>query len=142
MTIVKEGYKVCILFEAKLETGQVVLKTEEERPLEVTIGEGAIPKTIEKALIDMNEGESKSITLAPPEAFGPRLEDLVVDLPKEGFGNDTDLTVGSRVTMSSPEGKQFTGCILKIKDENVKVDFNHPLAGKTLVFTVTVISIK
>ena len=142
MTIVKEGYKICISFEAKLETGEVVLKTEEERPLEVTIGEGAIPKSIEKALIDMKEGESKSITLEPSEAFGPRLEDLVVDLPKEGFGNDTDLNVGSRVTMSAPEGKQFTGCILEVKDENVKVDFNHPLAGKTLVFTVTVVTVK
>ncbi len=44
MTIVKEGYKVSILLEAKLETGEIVLKTEEENPLEVTIGEGTIPK--------------------------------------------------------------------------------------------------
>ena len=81
MTIVKEGIKVCILFEAKLETGETVLKTDDERPLEVTVGEGAIPKSIEKALVNMKKGESKTINLEPTEAFGPRLEDLVVDFP-------------------------------------------------------------
>ena len=142
MTIVKEGYKVSILFEAKLETGEIVLKTEEEKPLDVTIGEGTIPESIESALVDMKAGESKTITLEPTEAFGPRLDDLVIDLPKDGFGSDTNLEVGSKVSMNSPEGKKFTGTVMEIKDENITVDFNHPLAGKSLVFTVTIVSVK
>ena len=142
MTIVKEGYKVSILFEAKLETGEIVLKTEEEKPLDVTIGEGTIPKSIESALVDMKAGESKTITLEPTEAFGPRLDDLVIDLPKDGFGSDTNLEIGSKVSMNSPEGKKFTGTVMEIKDENITVDFNHPLAGKSLVFTVTIVSVK
>lgn len=140
--IIKKGYKVSILFEAKLETGEIVLKTEEKRPLEVIIGEGAIPKSIEKALTDMKAGESKTITLEPSEAFGPRLEKLVVDLPNEGFNPDINLKVGSRVSMNSPEGKRFIGTVLEIKDESITVDFNHPLAGKNLVFTVTVVSVE
>ena len=142
MTIVKEGNKINISFEAKLKTGEIVLKTEEEHPLDVTVGEGAIPKSIEKALIDMKVGETKTITLEPTEAFGPRMEDLVVDLPKGGFGPDTNLETGSRVSMKSPEGKTFTGTVMEMKDENITVDFNHPLAGKNLVFTVTVVSIE
>ena len=142
MTIVKEGYKVSILFEAKLESGEIVLKTEEEKPLEVTIGDGAIPKSIESALVDMKEGESKTVTLEPAEAFGPRIDDLVIDLPKEGFGPETILEVGSRISMSSPQGKTFIGTVKEIKDENVTVDFNHPLAGQSLIFTVKVVSIK
>ena len=142
MTIVKEGIKVNILFEAKLETGEIVLKTEEERPLEITVGEGSIPKSVEQALIDMKTGESKTITLESSEAFGPRLEDLIIKLPRSGFGSDANLEVGSRVKINSPEGKEFTGTIIEIKDEDIIVDFNHPLAGKNLIFTVTVVSVE
>ena len=142
MTIVREGYKVSILFEAKLGTGEIVLKTEEEKPLKVTVGEGAIPKSIEKALIDMKEGETKTITLEPTEAFGPKLDDLIIDLPKEGFDLDANLEVGSSVSMNSPKGKKYTGTIIELKDENITIDFNHPLAGENLEFTVTIVSIE
>jgi peptidylprolyl isomerase len=110
--------------------------------LELTVGEGAIPKSIENALIDMKAGDTKTIKLEPPEAFGPRIDDLLIELPKEGFGADTDLTVGSKVSIKSPEGKQFFGTVVEVKDENITVDFNHPLAGKSLVFTVTVLNIE
>ncbi len=142
MTIVKEGLKVKIAFEAKLETGERVFKNEEEHPLELTVGEGAIPKSIENALIDMKAGDTKTIKLESSEAFGPRVDDLVIELPREGFGPDTDLNVGSKVSIKSPEGKQFTGTVTEVKDENITVDFNHPLAGKSLVFTVTVLNVE
>ena len=141
MTAIKEGIKVNILFEAKLETGETVLKTEEKQPFEVVVGDGNIPKSIEKNLIDMKVGETKTITLEPTEAFGPKRDDLIMDLPKEGFDPQVELEVGSIISMDSPEGKKFTGTILEVKDENISVDFNHPLADKNLIFTVTVVSI-
>ena len=141
MTVIKEGVKVNILYEGKLETGEIVLKTEEGQPLEVVVGDGNIPKTIEKILIDMKEGETKTITLEPTEAFGPKIDNLIMELPKEGFDPQVELDVGSRVSINSPEGKKFTGTILEVKDENISVDFNHPLAGKNLIFTVTIVSI-
>lgn len=141
MKVIKEGDKVSILFEAKLENGETVLKTENEKPLEMIVGAGAIPVSVEKALINMKAGDTKTITLESSEAFGPRIEDLIIELPKEGFGSATDLEVGSRVSMNSPEGKRFVGTVTEIKDEKITVDFNHPLAGETLVFIVTVVSI-
>jgi len=142
MQEIKEGYKVTIHFEAKLETGEIILKTEDEKPLGITIGEGTIPPTIEKALIDMKEGESKTLTLEPNEAFGPRLDKLIIDLPRDGFTQDADIIVGSKVAINSSDGRKFTGIVLEIKDENITVDFNHPLAGKNLIFTVTVVSVE
>lgn len=141
MLVIKEGVKVNILYEVKLETGEIVLKTEEEQPLEVVVGDGNIPKSIEKILIDMKEGETKTIALESTEAFGPKIDDLIVDLSKEEFDSQVELEVGSRVSINSPEGKKFTGTVLEVKDENIFVDFNHPLAGKNLIFTVTVVSI-
>ena len=141
MMVIKEGVKVNILYEVKLETGEIVLKTEEEQPLEVVVGDGNIPKSIEKILIDMKEGETKTIALESTEAFGPKIDDLIVDLSKEEFDSQVELEVGSRVSINSPEGKRFMGTVLEVKDENISVDFNHPLAGKNLIFTVTVVSI-
>ena len=141
MMVIKEGVKVNISYEVKLETGEIVLKTEEEQPLEVVVGDGNIPKSIEKILIDMKEGETKTIALESTEAFGPKIDDLIIDLPKEELDSQVELDVGSRVSINSPEGKKFTGTILEVKDENIFVDFNHPLAGKNLIFTVTLVSI-
>ena len=89
----------------------------------------------------MKEGESKTVALEPAEAFGPKMDNLIIDLPKEGFDTQVELEVGSRVSMNSPEGKRFTGTILDVKEEKISVDFNHPLAGKSLIFTVTIFSI-
>lgn len=141
MLVIKEGVKVNILYEVKLETGEIVLKTEEEQPLEVVVGDGNIPKSIEKILIDMKEGETKTIALESTEAFGPKIDDLIVDLSKEEFDSQVELEVGSRVSINSPEGKRFMGTVLEVKEEKISVDFNHPLAGKNLIFTVTVVSI-
>lgn len=141
MDSIKEGDKVSIIFEAKLESGETILKTEGENALALVVGSGEIPISIEKALIDMKVGESKTVTLEPTEAFGPKIDDLVIDLPKKGFGNDSCLEIGSTVVLDSPQGKKFRGTILKVEEENVKVDFNHPLAGRTLVFSVTIVSI-
>jgi len=117
------------------------LKTEEEKPLEITVGEGIIPKSLEDALINMKSGESKTMTLEPIEAFGPRIQDLIIELPKDGFGSEACLELGSKVSINSTEGKKFFGIIMEIKDEIITVDFNHPLAGKSLVCTVKVVSI-
>lgn len=141
MDVIKEGDKVSIIFEAKLESGETILKTEGENALVLVVGSGEIPISIEKALVDMKVGESKTVTLEPTEAFGPRIDDLVIELPKEGFGDDSCLEIGSVVVMNSPQGKKFRGTILRVEEENVTVDFNHPLAGRTLVFSVTVVSI-
>ncbi len=141
MDVIKEGDKVSILFEAKLESGETILKTENEKALSLIVGSGEIPITIEKALIDMKIGDSKTITLEPSEAFGPRINELIIELPKEGFGDNSCLDIGSVVVLNSPQGKKFKGTILKVEEENVTVDFNHPLAGRTLIFSVTVVSI-
>jgi peptidylprolyl isomerase len=141
MDTIKEGDKVSILFEAKLESGETILKTEDEKALSLIVGSGEIPISIEKALIDMKIGDSKTITLEPSEAFGPRINELIIELPKDGFGDNSCLDIGSVVVLNSPQGKKFRGTILKVEEEKVTVDFNHPLAGRTLIFSVRIVSI-
>jgi peptidylprolyl isomerase len=141
MSIIKEGQKVCIRYEAKLETGELVFKTEEEKPLEIEIGKGSIPASIEKALMDMKVGETKTLTLEPDETFGQKKDELIIEIPKEGIKLDKPLEIGARIAMNSPDGKKYVGTVINIKEEKITLDFNNPLAGKNLVFTITLISV-
>ena len=141
MSAVKEGDKVGLLFEARLENGTLCFKNEKENPLELVVGEGKLSPTLEKELRDMKEGETKTVTLEPQEAFGQHIDDLVVEVPKEAFRPDVNLVVGSRVSINATSGKTVYGIVIEVKEDAFKIDFNHPLAGKKIVFTATIVSI-
>jgi FKBP-type peptidyl-prolyl cis-trans isomerase 2 len=141
MRTIKEGDKVQILCEAKLENGELCYTNDKDNLIEVIVGDGKFFPAIEKALQEMQEGESKTLILQPEEAFGPHLDDLVVEVPKTAFNPDVKLTVGSRIRIDAPTGKSFTGTIVNVKDETFTLDLNHYLAGKRLVVTITVVSI-
>jgi len=141
MGIVKEGDKVGLLFEAKLENGLVCFKNEKEHLLELIVGEGKFSPTLEKELKDMQEGQTKTVTLEPDEAFGRHIDDLVVEVPKEAFRPDVNLVIGSKVSINATSGKTVYGVVIEAKEDTFTIDFNHPLAGKRIIFTVTIVSI-
>jgi FKBP-type peptidyl-prolyl cis-trans isomerase 2 len=141
MNAIKEGDKVGLLFEAKLENGTLCFKNEKENPLVLVVGEGKFSPTLERELKDMREGETKTVTLEPDEAFGQHIDDLVVEVPKEAFRPDVNLVVGSRVSINATSGKTVYGIVIEAKEDTFTIDFNHPLAGKKIIFTVTVVSI-
>ncbi|HEC81941.1 MAG TPA: hypothetical protein ENI42_05920 [Thermoplasmatales archaeon] len=143
MKTVKEGDIVYIVYEARSEDGETVYyKNDEENPLELVVGEGKFFPAIEKELKDMKVGDVKKIILEPKDAFGPHIEDLVIDVPKDVLHSDVELNVGSRIKINTPSGKTFYGTVTEIKEETLTIDLNHPLAGKKLVFTITVVDIK
>ena len=141
MKTIKEGDTVQIVCEAKLEDGELCYKNDKDNLIELIVGEGKFFPAIEKALQEMTEGETKTLTLQPEEAFGPHMDDLVIKVPKTAFRPDAELTVGSRVKIDAPNGKSFIGTVAAIDDQTFTLDMNHLLAGKRLVVTVTVITI-
>ena len=141
MKVVKERDKVQILYEAKLEDGTLCYKNEKGNPLEFVVGEGTIFPAIETVLKDMKQGETKTVTLEPEEAFGPYLDGLVIELPKDNLQSDTTLDIGSKIKAKTSSGKTVKGTIIELKDEMYTIDLNHPLAGRKIVFTVTVVSV-
>jgi len=138
---IEKGDKVHILYEAKLEDGTVCYKNDEEKPLEFIVGEGKFFSAIENEMKGMKERESKTMTLEPKDAFGLHKDDLVVEASKNDFRSDAKIDMGLRVEVNTPSGKALHGTIIEIKDETLTLDFNHPLSGKKMVFTVTVISV-
>jgi FKBP-type peptidyl-prolyl cis-trans isomerase 2 len=141
MKVVKKGCKVSIVSQATLEDGTLCFKNSKDDPIEFVVGEGKFFPAIEQKIQDMKEGETKTIPLEPEEMFGPYVNDLILELPKTVMKPTPDITVGSRVRIETQAGKTFFGTIAEIKDETIRVDFNHPLAGKKILYTLTILSI-
>ena len=117
------------------------------QPLEFIFGTGMLLPKFEEAILGKEPGEKVAFTLAPADGYGELHPEAVVDLPKTIFMVDGKLAedilfVGSQVPMADAQGNRMFGTIREIGEETVKMDFNHPMAGKTLNFEVEVVSVR
>lgn len=120
--------------------GEVVEATEEGKPLEFICGAGLMLPKFEEALLGLDEGADFKIEIPHMDAYGPRQEERVVELPKtvfekEGVFDAEMVTEGSILPMMDANGGRLDGKVLAVTDTNVKMDFNHPMAGQDLYFT-------
>ena len=90
----------------------------------------------------MKEGELKMITLEPKDAFGEYKEDLVFIASKDKFSSGSKIDIGSKVKVKTDSGQTVHGTIREINNGTCTIDFNHPLAGRKVVFTIIVVSIE
>ena len=140
MTIANENCVVGIEYEVKAAgTTEVVDSNKGGSPLEFIIGKGQIIPGLEKALIGMNEGESGDIMVNSAEAYGEVNPEAKQTLPVDQF-EGVDLKEGMTLYGQGEGGQTVQVTVTSFDEENVNVDFNHPLAGKDLMFSVTVLS--
>jgi FKBP-type peptidyl-prolyl cis-trans isomerase 2 len=142
MNLVEEGDKVQLECEAKLSDGTLCFKNTKENPLVFIIGEGNFFPVLEKEMIEMKEGETKTITLEPKDAFGKHNEELVAKIPKNDLDNCENLNVDSVIKMKTASDQLIQGTVTDIKEDIITVDFNHPLVDKKIVFTITINTIE
>jgi peptidylprolyl isomerase len=142
MTIAKEGSRVKILLEGKLEDGTVFDRTDKNQPIEFTVGREEMLQKIDVAVRGMKIGEKKDLKLEPEEAFGPRREELIKDIPRSSIVLDKEPKVGATLLIRSPDGMTFPARIMEVKEDVLKIDFNHPLAGKTVIITIELVSVE
>lgn len=150
--MVEEGDTVWVNYTGKYENGEVFDTSYEERakeagiyvpgreykPLEIKVGAAQVIKGFDKALLGMKEGEEKEVKIPPDEAYGDRRAELVQSLPREIFvQNNITPVEGMRINTS-----QGIAEIVKVGAEEVTLDFNHPLAGKTICFEIKVEELK
>jgi peptidylprolyl isomerase len=141
MSQAKEGDAVKVHYTGKLQDGTVFDSSREREPLQVTIGEKTLIPGFEKSLVGMEEGQSKTVTLEPSEAYGEKRTDLVVDVNKSNFPEHITPKVGERLQVKQPDGSLVNVTITNIADDMVTLDANHPLAGETLVFDIELVKI-
>lgn len=106
-------------------------------PLEFITGKGQIIPGLEKAIKDMNSGESSKVDVPASEAYGERYNDAVETLPREQFAG-IDLEKGMQLYGQGENGETVMVTVVDFDDNTVTIDYNHPLAGKDLTFDVTI----
>ena len=127
--------KVKVEYEGRLEDGTVFDSSAKHgKPLEFELGKGQVIKGFEAAISNLKAGEETEVTLKPAEAYGEIREDLVKEVPRKQLPPGPELNVGMMLMVGLPNGTQIPAKIAEVKPETVKIDLNHPLAGKTLIF--------
>ena len=134
MSKVKSGDYVQVHYTGALKNGDVFDSSEGRGPLEFQAGGGMVIPGFNDAVMGMAVDEEKQVTLPPDQAYGPRRDDLEREFDNEMLGGQK-VEVGQMLQFSSPRGP-MPAKVLDVGADKFKVDFNHPLAGETLVFTI------
>jgi peptidylprolyl isomerase len=137
----KNGDTVKVHYAGKYETGEEFDSSIGREPLMFTIGGGEVITGFENAALGMSIGEKKSISLDPEKAYGHYNENLIIDMPTEFFPEDISPAEGLQLKIVDENGEEVLVEITKVEDEYIRLDANHPLAGKTLVFDIELLEI-
>lgn len=136
---IKNGDKIKVDYKGTLEDGTVFDDSTNHGPLEFTAGGGQLIKGFDEAVIGMELGEEKTIKLPPSEAYGDHNPELIKKMPKKGI--PPEAKEGMIIGVGLANGAQIPAKIMTIGDDYVEIDFNPPLAGKTLNFKIKIVSI-
>ncbi len=140
---IENGQRVSLHYTGRLTDGTVFDSSiERGRPLHFVVGAGVVLPDFEKAVCTMQIGEKKTFDLTSEQAYGPYHKEAIQEMPKERFGDDLDLTEGTMLSGTAPNGQPIQAKILGVKEDVVTLDFNHPLAGKDINFEVELLSIE
>lgn len=136
---VADDVVVSMEYILRLKDGQEIDRSEADSPFEYLHGYRNIIPGLEKALEGMSLGDEKEVVISPQDAYGERDEEKVLEFPRDAFPPTYDLEVGEMVMMQNNQtGESFEAQVVKINQNTVTLDFNHPLAGETLFFQVKI----
>jgi peptidylprolyl isomerase len=137
MAEVKNGDTVRIQYKGRLEDGTVFDTSEGGSPLEFKVGDGEFLAGLEKGVLGMDIGESKTIMIPAEEGYGLHQTERIFEWDKSRLPGGFDVSVGQQLQMYRADGMPIMVTIVGISDTSVTMDCNHPLAGKNLVFDIT-----
>ena len=135
---VSEGTRVFLNFSVSLEDGSEVDTNFGGDPVDFVVGDGSLLPGFERLIFGMSAGERHMFTVSPENAFGQPNDNNVQYLPRDQFDDDIDLEIGLVFSFADASGGEVPGMIISFDEEEVTVDFNHPLSGRTILFDVLV----
>jgi len=134
MSAAKTGDTVKVHYTGILEDGTQFDSSRGSEPLQFTLGGGRILPGFEIAVEGMIVGGTKTIYLPAEDAYGPYREDLTQEVPRSVIPGDIELAEGIILHAQGPDGQTLHFTVVNFDDQKVKIDGNHPLAGKDLTF--------
>ncbi len=133
-----EKTRVFLNWAIHLEDGEQVDSNFDRSPVSFVIGDGSLLDGFERCLLGLCAGDEAEFQLDPKEAFGQPRTDNIQTLPRSQFLSEQELNVGMVYSFADAAGGELPGVIEDFNDDEVRVNFNHPLAGRTLKFLVRI----
>jgi FKBP-type peptidyl-prolyl cis-trans isomerase SlyD len=138
---VEDGHVVSMEYTLKVD-GNVADSSEGREPLEFVQGSGNIIPGLEREMVGMGVGDSKDVVVAAADGYGEEDEKAFMDVPREQFPEEIPMKVGTELQVQNQAGQPMYARIETVGDKSVRLDFNHPLAGKELHFSVKVVGLR
>jgi FKBP-type peptidyl-prolyl cis-trans isomerase SlyD len=146
---IKKGLLVTLQYRLYIDSpgGELIEETEQEDPYTLIVGVGEQLEAFEKNIIGLNVGDGFSFGISENEAFGPVDEKAVAEVPKTAFEHEGKIDeslfkMHKLMPMKDEEGNEFQGIIIAIGEEDITMDFNHPLAGEDIWFEGKILDVK
>lgn len=140
-TRIGQESRVTLHFALKLEDGNVVDSTFDKQPASFKVGDGNLLPGFEQALFGLKAGDKRTLSILPEQGFGQPNPQNVQIMPRDQF-QDMELAEGLLVIFNDAANAELPGVVKAFDDAQVTIDFNHPLAGKTLSFEVEILGVK
>ena len=137
----KVGDKVEVHYKGFLDDGTVFDTSLDRDPLSFKLGEKRVIAGFEDAVIDMIEGDKKTVAIPPEDAYGMPRKELVLTLKKSELPKDISPEVGMKLKMRGQENDNLVVSITEITEDTITIDGNHPLAGENLNFEIELVKI-
>ena len=141
MAQAKQGDTVQVHYTGKLDNGNVFDTSLQRRPVQFTIGNGQVIAGFEQAIIGMNTGESKTLTVPMELAYGSRRNDKIVTVNRNQLPPGLHPDVGQRLEITQTDGQVMLVTVTDATESTLTLDSNHPLAGKNLTFVLELVNI-
>ena len=140
---IQHGSRVTLHFAIKLKDGSVADSTKlNHKPAQFCMGDGNLTPAFEACLMGLESGSSHQFELAPEQAFGLPNPDNIHYLERAKFSADIPAEPGTIVVFNQPDGREIPGIVRDVQGDSVTVDFNHPLAGQTVIFEVEILAVE
>ena len=140
--LIGRASRVTLHFSLSLEDGSVIDSNFDKSPATLNIGDGNLPRGFEEHLLGMSSGQQASFTVLPEKAFGQHNPSNIQRVKRKSFAADMELSEGLVVSFADANKGELPGVIQAIGEDEVTVDFNHPLAGKNLIFKVEIVTVE
>jgi peptidylprolyl isomerase len=137
---IKDGDVIRVRYTGRDQNGEVFDTTDGRGPFTYVVGSGAVMRGFDAAVRGLRAGERTRVILAPDQAYGAHNEECVISIPRSSVSARLNIVPGMQLKLPLQGGKAMTATVTKITRELIRLDGNHPLAGKTLTFDIEIVA--
>ena len=141
MYAVEDGDLVTIHFTLTFKNGVIYTSTRNKAPFQFKVGEKQVFPGIESAVLGMEEGQQKKVTLSAKDTVGPRHNELILEFPRSSVPDHIQCELGKKIEITQENNPPFRGVVSHVDDEKIIIDGNLPISGKEMILTIELIEI-